>query len=132
MERREPYATPEEFARRVIHYPDLPFSELAPGSKSQLVSSGNVMVSFLDQQPNSYFAPHRHDVEQVMIVLDGEQDEIVEGKLYRVKKGDVLILPPNTEHGGYIPETGCKVIDLFCPPRKDLADKARKPSPWSC
>ncbi len=81
----------------------------------------------LDQKPNSYFAPHKHDVEQVMIVLDGEQDEIVEGKLYHLKKGDVIVLPAGTEHGGYIPEAGCKAIDIFCPPRKDLVDKARKP-----
>lgn len=128
MEKKEPYASKEEFDKRVIHYPDLSFTELAPGSNSQLVSSGHILISFLDQKRNSYFAPHKHDVEQVMIVLDGEQDEIVEGKLYHLKKGDVIFLPAGTEHGGYIPEAGCKAIDIFCPPRKDLTDKARKPN----
>ncbi len=126
MENREPYATPEEYNSRVMRYADLPFTELAPGSNSQLVSTGEILVSFLDQKPNSYFAPHKHDVQQVMIVLDGEQDEIIEGKLYRLKKGDMVVLPAGTAHGGYIPETGCKAIDIFCPPRQDLVDKAAK------
>lgn len=128
MQRKEPYASKEEFDRRVIHYPNLPPNELAPGSKTQLVSSDRVMVSFLSQEPNSYYAPHRHAAEQIMIVVDGEQDEIVEGKIYSLKKGDVMVLPSNIEHGGYIPAAGCKVIDIFCPPREDLVDKATKPS----
>lgn len=126
MEKKEPYASPEEYNSRVLRYADVPFTELAPGSNSQLVSTGEILVSFLDQKPNSYFAPHKHDVQQVMIVLDGEQDEIIEGKLYRLKKGDMVVLPAGTEHGGYIPEAGCKAIDIFCPPRQDLVDKAAK------
>ena len=52
-----------------------------------------------------------------------EQDEIVEGKIYHLKKGDVITLPSNIEHGGYMTETGCRAIDIFIPPRKDLLAK---------
>jgi len=126
VERKEPYASQEEFSKRVIHYPDVPLVELVPGSKSHIVSAENITVSFLTQEPNAYFPPHRHESEQVMIVADGGQDEIVEGKLYHLKKGDVIILPSNIEHGGYISETGCKAIDIFSPPRNDLVAKLRK------
>lgn len=126
MERKEPYASQEEFNKRVTHYPDVPLVELVPGSKSHIVSSENTTVSFLIQEPNTYFAPHRHESEQVMVVIDGEQDEIVAGKLYHLRKGDVIILPSNVEHGGYISETGCKAIDIFSPPRKDIVAKLQK------
>jgi len=126
MEKKEPYASQEEFNRRVIHYSDVPSVELVPGSNSHIVSSENITVSFLTQKPNAYFPPHRHESEQMMIVIDGEQDEIVEGKLYHLRKGDVIILPSNIEHGGYIPEAGCKAIDIFSPPREDLVAKLRK------
>jgi quercetin dioxygenase-like cupin family protein len=126
MEKREPYASQEEFDRRVVHYADVPLVELVPGSNSHIVSSQNITVSFLTQRPNAYFPPHRHESEQIMIVIDGEQDEIVEGKLYHLKKGDVIILPSNIEHGGYIPEAGCKAIDIFSPPREDLVVKLRE------
>ena len=126
MEKKEPYASPEEFAKRVVHYPDVPQVELNPGSLSHIVATDGIMVSFLDQEPHAYFPPHRHEAEQMMIVVDGAQDEIVEGKLYHLEKGDVIMLPSNIEHGGYIPESGCKAIDIFIPPRKDLLEKVRK------
>ncbi len=126
MERKEPYASQEEFSKRVTHYPDVPLVELVPGSNSHIVSAENITVSFLTMAPNSYFAPHRHESEQVMVVVDGECDEIVDGKLYHLKKDDVLILPSNIEHGAYISDKGCKAIDIFSPPRKDIVAKLQK------
>ena len=126
MADREPYASEAEFKKRVVHYPDVPLTELVPGSTSHLVAGERVLVSFLTMSANSYFPPHRHEAEQIMIVLDGYIDEIIEGKLYSAKKGDVLILPSNIEHGGYIGEVDCRVIDIFSPPREDYLEKFRK------
>lgn len=125
MERKEPYASQEEFNKRVVRYLDIPLVELTPGSNSHIVSAENITVSFLTMNPNSYFAVHRHESEQVMIVVDGEIDEIVEGKIYRLTKGDVIILPPNMEHGGYISDKGCQAIDIFSPPREDFLAKLK-------
>lgn len=61
-----------------------------------------------------------------MIILHGYVDEIIEGKLYSAKKGDVLILPSNIEHGGYIGDVDCQVIDIFSPPRQDYLQKFSK------
>ncbi|MFQ5996044.1 MAG: cupin domain-containing protein [Dehalococcoidales bacterium] len=123
MERKEPYATQEEFNQRVIRYRDIPLVELVPGSKSHIVSTERMTVSFLTMAPNSHFAVHHHESEQIMIVLDGACDEIIEGKLYHLEEGDVVILPSNTEHGGYISERSCRVIDIFSPPRQDYVAK---------
>src|SRR5258708_31295120 len=90
--RKEPVATADDFKSHVLHYPDLPPVELVKGSNSRLVAGEQSMISFLKMDAHSYFAPHRHKQEQIMIVLDGSCDEIIEGKLYKVKKGDVLIL----------------------------------------
>ena len=58
-----------------------------------------------------------------MIVLEGYCDEIIEGKLYRVQKGDVIILPPNVEHGAYIRDVDVYAIDIFGSPRGDYMMK---------
>ena len=116
---KEPKASTDEFRSHVIHYPDLPTVELVKGSNSRLVSGEQSMISFLKMDANSYFAPHRHPQEQIMTVLEGECDEIIEGKLYHVKKGDVIILPPNIEHGAYIGSQDVQVIDVFGYPRSD-------------
>jgi quercetin dioxygenase-like cupin family protein len=118
-----PFASDQEFKRRVLHYPDIPLVELVPGSNTHLVFGEKITVSFLTMSANSYFPPHRHLPEQIMIVLDGYADEIVEGKLYRLQKGDVILLPSNIEHGAYLREVDCRVIDIFSPPRQDFRDK---------
>jgi hypothetical protein len=48
-----------------------------------------------------------------MIVVDGYMDEMIDGKLYPVKKGDVIRLPSNIPHGGYLYDVPCVAIDIF-------------------
>ena len=119
----EPIATAEEFKARVIRQTDLPMVELVPGSNSRLVAGEQSMISFLKMDKHSYFAPHRHHQEQIMIVLEGYCDEIIEGKLYRVQKGDVIVLPSNIEHGAYIYDEDVHVIDVFGEVRADYMVK---------
>jgi quercetin dioxygenase-like cupin family protein len=56
----------------------------------------------------------------MLIVLDGAIDIVIEGKLYPVEKGDVVVLPSNTEHGAYFRDKGARVLDVFSPPRQDF------------
>jgi len=120
---KEPVATPEEYKARVIHQTDLPEVELVKGSNSRLVVGEQSMISFLTMDAHSYFAPHHHEQEQIMIVLSGWCDEIIEGKLYRVKAGDVVVLPSNVVHGAYIGDEDVHVIDVFGSPRADYMMK---------
>ena len=126
MEKKEPYASKEEFNQRVVHYPDVPLVELAPGSNSHLVSAANMTVSFITIDPNKYFPPHHHEAEQIVVVLDGECDQIVDGKLYPLKKGDVITIPSNVPHGDYVYDKGLKAIEIFAPAREDLAARLKK------
>ena len=125
MERKEPYATQEEFNRRVIRYQDVPLIELAPDLNSHIVSAEKITVSFVTTGPNCHLPIHRHESEQIMIVMDGAFDFILDGKLYHLEKGDVMIIPSNIEHGSYISDRGCCVIDIFSPPRHDLVAKLK-------
>ena len=123
---KEPRATEEEFKKRVVCYSEVPLVQVATGSKSHIVAGRNVLVSFLTMSPHSFFEVHKHEAEQIMVVIDGYCDEVIEGKLYRVSKGDVILLPPNVEHGGYIYDQPCVAIDIFCPPRQDYLEKLQK------
>ncbi len=121
--RQLPSASDEEFKKRIVQYADVPMTELVPGCDSHLIFGERVLVSFLTMSANAVFPPHRHEAEQIMCVLEGYMDEIIEDKLYRVKAGDVIILPSNIEHGGVLYEVDCKVIDIFSPPREDFRKK---------
>jgi quercetin dioxygenase-like cupin family protein len=121
-----PSASAEDFRAHVLHYLDLPTVELAKGSNSRLVVGEQSMISFLKMDAHSYFPPHRHKAEQIMIVMEGYCDEIIEGKLYRVRKGDAVILPSNIEHGAYIRDQDCIVIDVFGELRADYLMKMQQ------
>ncbi len=123
MERKEPYAAQEEYNKCVVQYRNTPVMELIPGAKNYIVSTERITVSFVTLKPNLYVTPHRHEPEQMVIVNDGACDFIVDGKLYHLEEGDVLIIPSNVEHGNYSSDRGLRMIEVFCPPRYDLVEK---------
>lgn len=123
MEKKEPSATQEEYSKYVIRYTDVPALELIPGIKAHIISAEKITLSFASAEPNAQFPSHRHENEQIMIVTDGAVDFVIEGKQYHVEKGDVVVLPSNTEHGAYVTDKGSRVIDVFSPPRQDFVAK---------
>jgi quercetin dioxygenase-like cupin family protein len=126
MEKKEPYATPEEYNRSITKYRDVPMIDLVPGIRTHVVYADRIMLSFLTGQPNSYMPNHRHESEQLMVILDGALDLVIEGKLYHMEKGDVVTLPSNIDHAAYLSDKGVKVIDIFSPPRQDFIDKLQE------
>lgn len=125
MKKKEPYATPEERTKFVVHYDDVLPLEVAPRANSRLISTDRVTIESIVFAPNSHYPPHRHEAEQIMILLDGAGDEIADGKLYHLEKGDVIILPANIEHGLYVSDKGCRFIVVSSPPRHDLMAKLK-------
>ena len=59
----------------------------------------------------------------------GYCDEIIDGRIYRVGKGDAIHLPSNVPHGAFIRDVDCKAIDIFVPSRKDYIAKFQNQNP---
>jgi len=123
MNKNEPLASQEDYKKFVVRYADVPAIELAPSFKTHIVSGDKITLSFITAEPSAELPLHHHENEQMMIVIDGAVDFVIDGKQYHVEKGDVVILPSNTEHGWYICDKGCFGIDVFSPPRKDFVAK---------
>ncbi|MDP6043894.1 MAG: AraC family ligand binding domain-containing protein [Dehalococcoidales bacterium] len=123
MKRKEPYATPEEFDQRVIHYRDIPSVELVPDIKAHILSSGRMTAIFTVMPPNSAVPRHQHEHEQIMIITEGECDQIIDDRLYHLKEGNVVICAPNQPHGTYVSNKGCRTIEFFAPRRQEYMDR---------
>jgi quercetin dioxygenase-like cupin family protein len=123
MEKKEPYASQEEYDRHVIRYQDVPIVEIAPGMKYNIVSGEKITVGFINAAPNSVGPTHKHEAEQILIVMDGACEEAVNGKLFPLKKGDALVIPSNVKHGTYMSDRGCQILDIYSPPRYDYLAK---------
>jgi len=126
VQAKEPYATGEEYSKYIVNKDSVPWTELVPGANTHLVWGDRVMVSFITMAPWTSFPRHTHEAEQIMIVVDGYMDEMIDGKLYRIKKGDVIRLPSNMPHGGYLYDVPCVAIDIFAPVRPDYIEKTKK------
>lgn len=102
---------------------DVPPVELRPGSVTRIVPAANMTLSFLKLSPGLDAKLHSHPAEQVVVLLNGEMDVALEGKLYRVHEGEVAVIPGGIPHSGVTIDRECDVLDVFSPARKDFEEK---------
>ncbi len=104
---------------------NLPSVWLTEKSKSHMVSTERVLISFIENPPGCVFPQHSHPSEQILIILEGEEDHICGKEKFLMKAGDICVHPPNVMHGGET-KTGFKGIDIFVPPREDWLEKLKQ------
>jgi quercetin dioxygenase-like cupin family protein len=96
----------------------LPVREIFPGLRARLIHSDRVTHSWVDVAPGATFPEHHHPHEQIVSVLAGELELVVDGVSHLLTPGVVFVIPPNVKHrGGSV--TGARVMDAFAPVRED-------------
>src|ERR1035437_1350388 len=69
------------------------------------------------RDPGYHTKPHRHDAEQVNLIVEGELWIFVEEKGYRCVKGDLLRIPRNKIHWAWNRGTApCVMLESHTPP----------------
>lgn len=96
----------------------LPVRELFPGLRARLIHSERVTHSWVDVDPGATFPEHQHPHEQIVSVLSGQLDLIVDGVTHRLTPGVVFVIPPHVRHSGGS-ANGARVLDTFAPVRED-------------
>jgi quercetin dioxygenase-like cupin family protein len=110
---------------RYVTVSDIEAVEFLPGLEFRPVLGDNVMTNFVTFAPHTVAPLHVHEEEQVVIVLDGELEFIIDGKTKLMRPGDVAVIPSWVPHGARTLDVGCTEVDVFTPPRKTLLDHAR-------
>lgn len=102
-----------------------PYSEVAPhelgGGVTRRVLAWlpeQMMVEVCFEQ-GAIGAEHTHPHTQCTYVLEGEFDFTVDGRVYRVRRGDTLAFASGERHGCICVEKG-KLLDVFTPMREDF------------
>ena len=98
---------------------------LTKESKSNMLMTDRVMISFIENPPGCVFPVHDHDAEQILIILEGEEDHVCGDEKFLMKAGDICIHPAGMPHGGET-KTGFKGIDIFVPPRRAHVELLKK------
>lgn len=96
-----------------------------PGLDFRPVLGEHTMVNFVSFAPNTEAPRHVHVEEQIVVVLDGEFEFELDGKVATMRKGDVAVVPPWVPHGAWTTSSTCYEVDVFNPPRESLLEHAR-------
>jgi len=96
-----------------------PWIEICPGIKRQTMASGKTMYQMAAQlAAGSKMPEHCHRQEQIVHILSGRMNLIVDGALHELNTGDSFYLASNVPHGvETLEET--RVLDTFSPPRDE-------------
>lgn len=106
----------------ITHMDDYPSYEIAEGLFFRPVFAENLSLNFATFPPHSGFPSHGHPEEQISIIREGEMEFTVGDITQRVGPGDVIVFPPNVVHEGRTFDVGCRVIDIFSPPRTGIKE----------
>ncbi len=94
------------------------FRELAPGVETRIFAGEQAMLSVVTLAPNAAGSIHSHPEEQWGLLLEGTANRIQGGVDHPVKAGDFWRSPGGVEHGLVAGPEGCRVLDIFAPPRE--------------
>jgi quercetin dioxygenase-like cupin family protein len=93
--------------------------KLAEGIFARIVTADSMTVAHVRLAGGSTIPEHKHVHEQVVNVIEGELELIVDGVPHQLIRGKVFVLPSNVPHAARA-VTDCYVIDVFHPVREDF------------
>jgi quercetin dioxygenase-like cupin family protein len=96
----------------------LPVREIFPGVRARLVHTERVTLSWVVLDEGATFPDHHHPHEQVVSVLEGQLNLVVNGERVALTAGQAYVIPPHAPHSGRA-VTKCRVLDTFAPTRED-------------
>ena len=101
-----------------VNWGAVPVERPSEGIERQMVVGERMMTCRFRFAPHLVTPEHSHPHEQVVNMLDGELEMVVDGVRHPLRAGDVLTIPGGSVHSGRS-LTPCRVLDVFYPVRMD-------------
>lgn len=103
---------------------------LRDGVFARAVTGERMTLAVVDLEPNALVPEHKHENEQLGLVIDGSVTMRVGSEKLELLAGDAYTIPSNTPHELVTGTDGATLVDAFAPLREDWADlKRAEPSP---
>ncbi len=83
----------------------------------------NVMITWVEMEPGSILPEHKHDHQQISLVVEGKLELTVGGTTRQMKKGDVAVVPSQVVHSGRVLDEFTIAVDAWNPIREDYIKK---------
>ncbi|MDH3272439.1 MAG: cupin domain-containing protein [Gemmatimonadota bacterium] len=92
--------------------------ELQPGHHGRFIHSEHATHVYWQIEADAELPEHSHPHEQIVNLLEGTYELIVDDESFVLNAGDVLVIPGGSRHGGRA-HTACRILDVFSPVREE-------------
>jgi quercetin dioxygenase-like cupin family protein len=90
------------------------------GVSRRSYSTSNATVASYAFEAGARFPRHSHAEEQITVVLDGEVEFEVDGRLHRLGRGETFVVEPGVEHSLRAGDAGARFLAIVVPRRVHL------------
>jgi quercetin dioxygenase-like cupin family protein len=96
--------------------------DVRPGVRRCGFGGRDALLVMNELQPGMEVRPHRHEPDQIAVVLSGRMRFHVDDEVFDLEAGDALLVPGGAEHAGeVVGDEPVLNLDVFAPPRADYA-----------
>lgn len=103
--------------RQAMYFPReaLTLTPDVPGASAWGVALDKTLLTFFEVEPHCQFDWHRHESEQITLVLEGELWFELDSATHCVGRGEVIAIPSNVPHAVFTRDHGATAIDAWSP-----------------
>ncbi|HEY1367577.1 MAG TPA: cupin domain-containing protein [Gaiellaceae bacterium] len=98
---------------------NLPPKPIWDGVLARAVTGDRLALSVVELEPNALVPEHRHDNEQIGLVIEGTIRFTIDGETKDLGPGGTWCIGSNVPHEARAGDKGAVLIDVFAPPRAD-------------
>jgi quercetin dioxygenase-like cupin family protein len=112
----------DQLYRRVFRWDDIPEEALRPGVRRRGYATDECMLVMNSLEPDMQLNPHVHeDFDQLVYIVAGRCLYFVDDEPHEMTAGSMLLVPAGAPHYIQPLDSTCLNLDIFTPPRADLA-----------
>jgi quercetin dioxygenase-like cupin family protein len=111
---------------------ELDLQQIWDGAAARSVHGDRLTLAVVELDPGSVVPEHRHDHEQLGLVLHGSVTFRVDDERRELSAGGTWRIPSNVPHEVHVGPEGAVVIDAFAPARDDWRGRTQleRPPRW--
>ena len=95
---------------------DLPVRAPAPGVTERMLQADHATVILMELAPRTVLETHKHDVEEIGVVMKGSLVVVIAGEQRILAPSDSYRVPPGASHGARVFEEPTQLLAVWAPP----------------
>ncbi len=104
--------------------------ELGEGIHARAINGERMTLAVVDLEPNAVLPEHRHDNEQLGVLVAGAMTFTVGGETRELRPGATWRIPSDVPHSVVTGPDGAVAVEVFAPRRDDWSGlQVHEPSP---